>query len=79
MNRFSGSAPVAPVYKVSELELYTWFERDRQCVELRAPNGETVWEAWDDEVSELVEDGFLNPRDWKQSAFDYAQHVGAIG
>jgi len=28
------------------------------------------------DVAELVEDGFLNPRDWHRSAFEYAQHLG---
>lgn len=79
MNRFNGSSPVAPVLTIDEIELYTWFERDRQCVELRRKdNDETVAEWWDDDVSQLVEDGFLDPKDWKQSAFDYAQEIGFI-
>lgn len=78
MNRFNGSAPVAPVYKISDLELHTWFERDRACVELRSPNGETVFEAWDEDCLQLIEYGYLDPKDFKQSAFDYAQELGLI-
>ncbi len=79
MDRFSGSAPVAKSYTMGELELHTWFERDRALVELRVvATDETVFEVWDETVAELVEDGFLNPRDWKQSAYEYAQEIGAI-
>lgn len=60
-------------------EIHTWFERDRAHVELRlADSGETIIEWWDGEVEEAVEDGFLNPRDWKGSAEDYAQHLGLL-
>jgi len=33
---------------------------------------------WDEEVSELVEDGFLDPRDWLGLAIDYATQAGLI-
>ena len=79
MDRFNGGAPVAKEYTIGELELHTWFERDLALVELRViATDETVFEVWDESVSELVEDGFLNPRDWKQSAYEYAQEIGAI-
>ena len=61
------------------LDWYTWFERDRQHVELRNKRTErTVWEAWDEQVSELVEDGFLNPKDLKGSATQYAISLGLV-
>ena len=79
MNRFSGSAPVARSYKLEDLELHTWFERDRALVELRdKKTDETVFEVWDDDCRGLIEDGFLDPRDFKQSAFDYAQSLELI-
>ena len=79
MDRFKGSAPVAPSYSIDALELHTWFERDRSCVELRAKDtDETVFELWDEDCQQAFEDGFLDMRDLKQSAFDYAQHLGLI-
>ena len=66
-------------YAIDDTEIYTWFERDRQHVELRAKDtGATIVEWWDEDVSQAVEDGFLNPRRWYESAFEYAQEVGAI-
>lgn len=61
------------------LELHTWFERDRAHVELRdRVTDETIVEWWDDEVAQMVEDGFLNPKDYKGSAIEYARSVGII-
>ena len=55
----------------------TWFERDRACVQLLSDDDE-ILSIWDENVSELVEDGFLDPRDWLGSAIDYATQVGLI-
>jgi hypothetical protein len=55
----------------------TWFERDRAHVQLLSDDDE-ILSIWDDEVSELVEDGFLDPRDWLGSAIDYATQAGLI-
>lgn len=33
---------------------------------------------WDEEVQELVEDGFLNPRDWEGSTIEYCKELGLI-
>ena len=64
---------------IDNLDLYTWFERDRACVELRdRETDHTVFEVWDESVYELIDDGFIDPRDYKQSAFDYAKSVGLI-
>ena len=79
MDRFTGTGPIVSPYSIDDLDLHTWFERDRAHVELRDPiTDETVVEWWDDAVTEAVDDGFLDPRDWKRSAFDYARHVGLI-
>lgn len=57
----------------------TWFERDRAMVALVDETTERcIIEWWDEEVHELVEAGFLDPRDWDGSALDYATHIGAI-
>ena len=58
----------------------TWFERDRASVIVyEGEIGEkVVVEWWDEEVQELVEDGFLNPRDWEGSAIEYCKELGLI-
>ena len=62
---------------ISETELHTWFERDRAHVELRDRlNDETIIEWWDEAVNEAIEDGFLNPRDYHSSAYEYAVYLG---
>lgn len=60
-------------------ELHTWFERDRSHVELRnADTDETIVEWWDEAVGEAIEDGFLNPRDYHGTAYEYAVSVGLL-
>ena len=64
---------------IENFDLYTWFERDRAHVELRnKETDETLIEFWDNEVGEMVEDGFLDPGDWKESLWDYAKYLGII-
>ena len=63
----------------STLRVSTWFERDRKHVHLfSGDENTTVLEFWDDEVSEAIEDGFLNPRDWLGSMTDIAGDAGLI-
>lgn len=60
-------------------ECYTWFERDRQHVELRDDDtDQTIIEWWDDDVTQAVDDGFLDPRDWEGSALAYARDMGVL-
>lgn len=60
-------------------QIHTWFERDRQHVELRSKlDDKTILEFWDEAVTEAVEDGFLNPRDYHQSIYDYARYLGML-
>lgn len=67
------------VISIEQTELQTWFERDRAHVELRnAQTDATILEFWDEDVSELVEDGFLNPRDWHGSLYEYAAYLGVL-
>lgn len=64
---------------IDALDLHQWFERDRACVELRDHNtGQTVFELWDEDCQQAFEDGFLDMRCLKQSAYEYAQHLGII-
>lgn len=61
------------------IELHTWFERDRQLVELRdADTEETIIEWIDDDVTQAIEDGFLDPSDWQGSATEYAKELGIL-
>lgn len=64
---------------IDETEIHTWFERDRSHVELRDKRTDrTIVEWWDEAVHEAVEDGFLDPRDWHHSAYDYAMQLGML-
>lgn len=66
--------------------IHTWFERDRAHVALYYGNlgapidaGEAddvcIVEWWDSEVTEAIEDGFLDPKDYKGSAIAYAESL----
>jgi hypothetical protein len=64
---------------LAQTELSTWFERDRSHVDLkRKDTGETIIEWWDEAVTQAVEDGFLDPRDYHGSAFEYADTMGLL-
>lgn len=62
----------------------TWFERDRGSIVVYQGNYKeqadcpVIWECWDDQIQELIEDGFLNPDNFKQSAIDYCKYLGLI-
>jgi hypothetical protein len=62
----------------ADTTLDTWFERDRAHVWLRQRNGDTIVEWWDEEVTEAVENGFLDPRDLHGSAYRHAVEMGII-
>jgi len=68
---------------IDDTVLDTWFERDRAYVILYEKDGEggfgeLIAEWWDDDVMEAVEDGFLKPRDYHGSAFEYAEQAGLL-
>ena len=64
-------------HTLQNTEIRTWFERDRMHVELvHADSDATIVEWWDKEVSEAIEDGFLNPSDYHGSAVEYANEIG---
>ena len=81
LQKREASVEVKEAKKVAfeDTEIVTWFERDRQHVELRYKDaGGTIMEWWDEEVTEAVEDGFLDPKNWHQSAYDYVVSLGMI-
>ncbi len=43
----------------ADLVVSAWFERDRKHLSLSTPQGQCVVDLWDDEIDQLVEDGFL--------------------
>ena len=64
---------------IDNTELHTWFERDRQHVELRNKFTDApIFELWDGDVTEAVEDGFLNGAHLHDSMYSYAEHLGLI-
>ena len=38
----------------------------------------TLLEFWDNDVTELIEAGFINPKNYLQSMIDYARYLGLI-
>ncbi len=68
---------MAKALGLRDTELDTWFERDRSHVSLkRTDTGDTIIEWWDEAVAQAVEDGFLDPQDYRGSAFEYAKSMG---
>ena len=60
-------------HTIEETELREWFERDRAHVHLVSKrDGSTLLSVWDDDVSGLVETGYLVVgKRLHQSAYDY--------
>jgi len=64
--------------------LNTWFERDRAHIEIFPTDnlgercGDTILEFWDKEVREIIEDGFVDPKDTLNSMIDYGEYLGLI-
>lgn len=74
-----GAKKRIPAVALGDTKVDKWFERDRAHVALlNKKTGDTLIDFWDSNISELVEDGFLNPRDWHGSLYAYALHLGAI-
>ena len=72
---------MAAKWTTNNTTLETWFERDRQYIglcnkALDPTKRNTIVEWWDEDVTQLVEDGFLDPKRWHESAVDYANHLG---
>jgi hypothetical protein len=74
-------ASIVPGCADADLVVSVWFERDRKHLSLSTPQGHSVVDLWDDEIDQLVEDGFLtvprHPRpsenDWRSHLLAYAQ------
>lgn len=60
------------------MKVNTWFERDRAYVALQDDDENVIIELWDDDVSEAVEDGFLDMRDIEGSLRQYAKDLGLL-
>jgi hypothetical protein len=59
-----------------DTHIETWFERDRAHVALYESHSQSlIAEWWDEDVAQAVEDGFLNPRDYHRSAYEYARQL----
>lgn len=58
--------------------VHTWFERDRQNIWVEDEKGRNVAEWWDEDVSDMVEQGFFNSRDLEGSVMEYLASVGVI-
>lgn len=68
-----------PLPADTRIEVDIWSERDRLMVRVTdAATGEEIACWWDDDARGLVEDGFLDPRDWGGSANAYLRHTGVI-
>jgi hypothetical protein len=63
-----------------EVEVKTWFERDRSHVSVdEADTDETIAEWWDEDVQQMYEDGFFKGggRELERSVVTYLDEVGA--
>lgn len=64
---------------MDDFAVETWFERDRAHVALvDKRTGKAVIQWWDEEVAEVIEDGFLDPRNFLRSAYKYAKSIRII-
>jgi len=66
-------------YKGHDLHLTTWEERDRLNINLTdETTGKEILNFWDDDARGMIEDGFLDPRKFMQSAIEYAEQMGLL-
>ena len=57
----------------------TWFERDRQYVGLiDHDTDQAILEFWDEDVTQAIEDGFINVNRLHLSMRDYAIELGLL-
>lgn len=61
------------------LDFDWWQERDRASVVVYTDDSRNVeiWAAWDENVHELIEDGFIKWED-DDSVLDYLEHLGIV-
>lgn len=81
------SVDETPKWKMDEYDLVvdTWFERDRKNVSYHLKinksgddNSVSVASFWDDDVTQEIESGFLDPRDWRGSGFTTLKERGRV-
>ena len=60
-----------------DFKIDTWFERDRSYVGLTNKD-DVILEFWDNDVVELIEDGFIDPKNYLVSMLEYANYLGVI-
>lgn len=61
-----------------ETRIDTFFERGDARVSLLDPDGNTIVEWVGDDVAVAIEDGFLDPHDWHESAYKYAKDTDLL-
>lgn len=65
---------------LNETHIETWFERDRAHVALYdSRSGAILGEWWDDQVGQAIEDGFLDPRNYHGSAYEWVRQTSGPG
>jgi hypothetical protein len=91
VNAFAFGRPFVAVAD-SEYVCDVWFERDRKHVSLKTPRGRVIFDLWDGDVDEAIDDGFLdvpggvlfssravnNPASWQPAAVASARAKGLI-
>jgi hypothetical protein len=76
----AGEPVATPLPNFAETHVETWFERDRAHVALYdSRTQDLIAEWWDEDVTQAIEDGFLNARDYHRSAYEYARHLAGDG
>lgn len=65
-------------WEAGEIEVATWFERDRSHVMIQeVDTGNDLVSWWDEDVQSLFEDGFFEAgRHLDRSVIDYAEQMG---
>lgn len=63
------------VWTISNTACGTWFERGRSHIELMTLDGGVIISLWDNDVTDMITDGFLDPKDWHGSLVKYANHI----
>lgn len=63
---------------MKNLHVSTWFERDRAYIALLDEDDRVIIEFSDEEVSQAIEDGFINMRHLKKSLIEHAIAFGFL-
>ena len=75
-----GENPLETKPTREQVEVHSWFERDRSHVEVRNKvTQDTIAEWWDEEAQQMFEDGFFKPgMKFQESVLDYAEEMGFL-